>query len=669
MPRARHRPLRAALVAVLLSVACASNRGVGGSGVLEPRFVAVHNTLSAMGLAQMGPIEQGALAEGQEARVMLPLPAGCVTIVALGGEGLRNLDATLLDPRGVPLAHDTTSEPQAVLRQCLESADSYLLVVKAASGAGSWTAATWAGGVTGKAPAPVAPEPNGTCTAPIPLASGTVSGSTTHGDHENAGSCGTSDSRELAYEFDVATRERVSFDVEARFDSVLYVRKDDCTDPNAEVDCSDDYAHDRNRSRIDRVLEPGRYFVFVDGYSQEAGAFKMKVSVTGVEALAQVCQKAPQLVAGSVQTATTEGLADDAQATCGGGAAGADAAWRAEIASRSRVRIVEHSEDMTPVVHVRRACADEESEVACGESGATAGDAAVTTVLDPGAYTVFADAHDRDSAGHYVLSLETAPMAGAGTVGDACGDAVPLSGGTVGTVAGDTFAARDDVSGSCGGAGAPDVVYRLDVGRRSRLVASLDGEEAPHVLVAWRRCGERSDEVACGRTLDEVLAPGTYFIAVDGAAPDSFGRFSLAWALRDLAGQGGACAAAPTLVDGARFSGTTIGAGDKFVTGCGGNDSSGSGSDRVFKFVLPARTAVRIAVTATTFDAALALRRACSDTSGAASAMELACEADSDAGHRTTIERTLEAGSYWVVVDGQSPNDQGPFTLDYRVLR
>ena len=29
----------------------------------------------------------------------------------------------------------------------------------------------------------------------------------------------------------------------------------------------------------------------------------------------------------------------------------------------------------------------------------------------------------------------------------------------------------------------------------------------------------------------------------------------------------------------------------------------------------------------------------------------------------------LEAGSYWVVVDGQSPNDQGPFTLEYHLVR
>ena len=149
MSRARHRPAGALVAGLLLFAACASTRGGGGG--LEPRFVAVHNAFAAMGLAQVGPIQQGSLAEGQAARVTLQLPAGCVTVAAVGGDGVKDVDAALLDPRGSSLAHDTTSEPQAVLRACLEAADAYVLVVKAASGAGSWVVAAWAGGVPGGA--------------------------------------------------------------------------------------------------------------------------------------------------------------------------------------------------------------------------------------------------------------------------------------------------------------------------------------------------------------------------------------------------------------------------------------------------------------------------------------------------------------------------------------
>ncbi|MBV9945260.1 MAG: PPC domain-containing protein [Myxococcales bacterium] len=671
MPRGPLRSRVAACVALALAAACATSRAPGGA--FDPRFVAVHNALAAMGLAQVGPIREGFLKEGREARVTLDLPAGCTTVMVFGGEGVRDINATLVDSQGRPVAHDTTSEPEAVLRWCLESPDAYVLALTAAAGSGPWMAATWQGGAAGGAAATAlasagakAREADGTCDAPVPLAAGTVTGSTTHGEHENAGSCGPSDSRELVYQLDVPQRQRVTIEVEAKFDSVLYVRKDDCSDPNAEVDCSDD-APDRAHSRIERVLEPGRYFVFVDGYAHDAGTFKMNVTLSDVLALSDVCRRAPELTFGVPVSGSTSGMGNDAQASCPAGAEGADAPWRLELASRARLRIVEHSDDMTPVVHVRHACADEQSEIGCGDAVAGS-DAVLTGVFDPGSYTVFADAHDVDAAGRYSLQAELAPPSGAGGPGDGCGDAVPL--GAPSVVQGDTFAARDDVAGSCGGAGAADLVYRLEVAKRSRFAATLSAEEAPHLLALWRRCGDRSSEVGCGRRLDEVLAPGAYFLAVDGLAEDAFGRFALQWSLQDLTVQGSACGAAPTLVAGRPIAGSTLGAGDRFLTSCGASDDAPSGPDRVYRFALGARSHVRLSLSAGAFEAALALRKACADSTGGPRAAEIACASDAgDAGQSITIDRVLEPGAYWVVVDGQGPNDQGPFTLEYRVIR
>ena len=670
---ARLRTRVAACIGLPL-VACVAAQG-GSTGALEPRFVAVHNAFAAIGLAQVGPIHEGSLAEGQEARVTLDLPAGCATVVAFGGEGVRNVDATLTGARGLVIAHDTTSEPQAVLRACVESADAYVLVVKAAAGAGHWVVARWAGGVGSGAPATSASAPAaalrgaGTCESPVPLAAGTVSGSTRNGESMNTGSCDHSDAREIVYLLEVPRRQRVVLDVDARFDSVLYVRKDDCTDETAEVECNDDSpTGGRNKSHIERVLEPGKYFVFVDGYNQESGGYKLTVSAADVVALSDACRRAPLLGVGAPVTGTTEGAANDAEASCGGGAAGLDSPWRFDLASRARVRLVEHSDDVAPVVHVRRSCNDAESETACGEPPLASNDAAVTGFFDPGAYTVFADARERDAAGHYTLSLETAALGGAGTLGDGCGDAVALA-GAASTARGDTFTARDDVAGSCGGTGAADVVYRLDVARRSRFRASLQDEEASHVLVAWRRCGDRASEVGCGPSLDDVLTPGTYFVAVDGATPESLGRFELGWTLQDLGPQSAACASAPLLTPGRIAGGTTVGAGDRFATSCGApRDIAPSGPDRVFRFSLAARAKVRLEVTATGFEAMLALRKSCGDAARTSGPVELACNNEADSTKRTSLETTLEAGTYWAVVDGQSPNDQGAFALKYTVI-
>ncbi len=653
---------------LLLSAACASGRSAGG-GALEPRFVAVHNTLGSMGLAQLGPIREGSIGVGREERVALPLPPGCFTIVVMAGAGMRDMEATLLDPRGTPVAHDMSGQPQAVLRACIELADNYVLAMKVAAGSGSWVAEAWAGGSAFGAATPGSvssnrSQPEGTCTSPLPLSPGVVNGSTTHGEANNSGSCGAGDSSEVVYALTATTRTRASFDVEADFDSVLYIRKDNCTEPSAEVECNDD-SSDRQHSHIDTVLDPGKYFVFVDGYGHEGGDFKLTVSLAEAQAMVDRCQRAPRLGDGVTVMAPLS-TSNDAQATCGGGAPGPDAAWRAEIPALARVRVIEHSDDAVPVVHLRRACADAQSEVACGESGAAAGDASVVGLFDAGTYYVFADAHERDASGRYSLLFQTAPPVGVGAAtADACSNASSLPAGPSGSLDGDTFSARDDVSGTCGGAGAPDLVYRVDVARRSLFLATLEAEEANHLLVLGGRCGDRSSEIACGRSVREVLGPGTYFLAVDGSSPAAFGRFTLKWALRDVMAQASACSAAPLLDPSRSSAGTTAGAGDRFGTLCGQTDPGAGGPDRVFKLTLTHRAAIRLALTAT-FDAVVAVRTTCVEPLGGPTP-ELACESDSDANHHITLTRTLEAGTYWVVVDGQSADDHGPFTLEYHV--
>ncbi len=670
MSKAVTRLAAAACLVLPVVTACASSGPAAGA--LEPRFVAVHNTLAAMGLAQVGPLHQGALAQGAEARAPLELGAGCSTVVAIGGDGLRDLDARLLDAQGQPVAHDTTEEPQAVLRVCSEAPATYVLVVRAVAGAGTFVAAAWQGGAAATAPSAApqaaARQALGTCEAPIPLSAGTVSGSTARGEDSNSGSCERSDARELVYELDVTQRQHVVLEVEAHFDSILYVRKDSCADPEAEVDCNDDaQSSGRNHSRIERTLDPGKYFVFVDGYNQEAGAFKLTVSTGEPVSIGDVCRGAPQLVAAAPVSATTRGRADDAEASCGGGALGADAPWRLELPSRARVRLAEHSDDTSPVLHVRRACTDERSETACAESGIVPGDATVTGTFEPGAYAVFADAREAGASGSYTLLYETAPPEGAGVAGDGCGDAQPLAGS--GTVVGDTFAARDDVAGSCGGAGAADVVYHIDVQRRSRLVAKLDGEEGAHVLVALRHCGDRASELACGKSIDEVVPPGTYFIAVDGESADALGRFNLVYSLQDLSAQAAACASAPVLISGKTVSSSTAGVGDRFASSCSGaSDATGTtGADRVLRFTLAARSAVTLNLLAQGFEATLAVRHVCGDAP-ASFLPELACVADPDGGRHSALDLTLDPGTYYVVVDGQGPGDQGPFTLEYRAV-
>jgi hypothetical protein len=666
----RHAGLLA--VGALLAACAATSR----SGELEPRFFAVHNALAAMGLAQVGPIQRGALAAGAETRVPIELAAGCTTVVAIGAEGVRDLDAALLDPDGTPVAHDTTKDAQAVVRACVHRSGTYLLAVKMSEGAGDFLAATWSGGIeapaastTGETAVAAAGAPAGTCEAPIPITAGTYTGSTSRGESENEATCASSTSHEIVYRLDVAARQRVTLDVDPRFDSVLYVRKDDCAEAEAEVACNDDVGHER-RSRIDEVLDPGTYFVFVDGLANEVGQFRFKVALEDVPTIAEVCRGARPLVSGIPANGTTDAAFDSAESTCGEGAKGPDVAYRLDLAARARVRVSMHSSDVAPVVHLRRTCADEQTELACSDEGMSDEDATYTGVLEPGSYAVFADATVRDSQGgngRFLLLAETAPEQGTGTPGDACGDALPIV--KSGRIEGDTFVARDDVAGTCGGAGAADAVYRLDVAHRSRFGARFTKQEGRHVFVLTRACGDRAGEVACGASVDQVLVPGTYWLAVDGVAPKELGRYAFEARLRDVAAQEAACKTAPLLRPGTMVNGATDGAGDKFSTSCGGREDTQSNPDRVYRLELSARAHVSLTLTTPSWDGVLVLRRGCVDGAPGGAGGEVRCNNDFEDTHHAKIDMPLDAGTYYVVVDGHATGNAGSFSLEYKIVK
>jgi hypothetical protein len=548
-----------------------------------------------------------------------------------------------------------------------------------ALGAGEFLTATWAGGVPQTSPQAATPSglaslggAGGTCEGPIPLVAGTVTGSNARGNAEHEGSCANSSSREIVYKLELPSRQRVTIDVDPRFDAVVYVRREECTDAESEVACNDDDDRRHSRkSRIEEVFDPGTYFVFVDGYAAETGAYTMEVSLSDAPTLAEVCARARPLTSGPPAQGTTATSFDYAHASCGESAKGADAPYKLDVAQRARVRVVEHSDDFAPVVHLRRACADEASEVGCANAGAGEEDAAFVGILDPGTYAVFADGPRRDASGKYTLVAELAPEQGGGVQGDACADALGLSSQSDRNVSGDTFLARDDFAGRCGGAGGADVVYKVEIPRRSRVSARFTHQEGRHLFVLMRTCGDRATEAACDAAIDELVQPGTYYLAVDGARADALGRFTFDWRVREVARQEGACRTAPSLIEGQTVTGSTIGAGDKFMTSCGGREDLQTSPDRLYRLVLAKRTHVRLTLATPTWDGVLVIRKSCLEPSGSggARAAEAACNNDADDTHHARIDATLEPGTYFVQVDGHASGNEGTFTLDYRTVR
>jgi hypothetical protein len=205
----------------------------------------------------------------------------------------------------------------------------------------------------------------------------------------------------------------------------------------------------------------------------------------------------------------------------------------------------------------------------------------------------------------------------------------------------------------------------VELARRSRFSAELRAEEAPHVFILSRSCTDHSSELACGRSVDEVLPAGTYFLAVDGEAADAFGAFAFDWSVRDTGAQEAGCRSAELLRDGATVAGTTAGASNKFSPGCAGQGDSG---DRVYRIALSAKARIRLVLATPHFTGVLALRASCLDAA-TTRGTELACNSGAEDAHHAHLETNLDPGTYYVVVDGKGRDGEGAFTLQYHVVR
>jgi hypothetical protein len=110
-----------------------------GRGGARARYVAVHNAMTAMGLAQTGAINEGSLDEGGEARLEVELAGGeCYTFMALGGRGTEDMGVQVLSEGGDELGRDLTHDRQAAAQACPTRDGVYQVVVTMTEGSGEY---------------------------------------------------------------------------------------------------------------------------------------------------------------------------------------------------------------------------------------------------------------------------------------------------------------------------------------------------------------------------------------------------------------------------------------------------------------------------------------------------------------------------------------------------
>ncbi len=651
--------------AILLAIASCG----AGAPPIDARYVAIHNAMAATGLVQSGEISQGSLSEGGEVSLQMPMGAGeCYTIVGLGSDGVRDLDVIVRDPSGNEIARDHSQDPQAATRLCPPYSGRFEIIVRMASGNGGWLATAWSGrgGPMGDFPGgdtsrEMARTPHGgpgTCEQPFPLRPNVaVRGNTSEGDSVVSGSCiGGGTAPEHVYSFTVEQRSMVTAVMNSVFDGALYLLGA-CGESRSEIACNDD-APSTSRSEVAVTLEPGVYFLVVDGFGMSAGDYEVTLSTTPMQSLAQVCGGAPLLTPGQPVAGTTSGTPDQFQASCAGQARSGDRVYALDVAQRSRLRVrMQSTHD--GALYVRRECANAATEIACNDDFRDTRHSLVTTTVEPGRYYVFADGYSSGANGDFSMLADLAPASGAGGVGDSCANPNAIAPGQDLMV--DTFHAGDDLAGSCGGRGAPDVVYRLDLRSRTRVRLNFADREFAPIVYLQSACGTESSEVFCvdpasSGPIDQVVPAGTYYLVFDGQTADSFGSAQVALQLDDMGALEQSCRSAPLIRPGRQITGDTTSSTDRFQATCAGNAQS---PDLVYRLQLRRRQRVRISSEQQDFDGAIYVRTDCTDIT-----TEVACNDDAGDNRHSMLEVVLDPGTYFVFVDGYARANRGHFTLD-----
>jgi hypothetical protein len=272
-----------------------------------------------------------------------------------------------------------------------------------------------------------------------------------------------------------------------------------------------------------------------------------------------------------------------------------------------------------------------------------------------------------------------------------CGEAVlPITPGTM--VTGSTAGLMNVTQGSCGGATAGEQVYQFTIAASTGVTITTDFPATDFNTAIYLRsdCTNAGTQLGCasngmlGDTMTASLAPGTYYVYVDGIAGTS-GNYGLEVNLTPILPVGSPCdpagvmnmcatglvcedvgagpvctdpaaaclASAMTITaDGTPVTGTTVGGTSSYTPGC---STDGGAPDNVWAVTVPPGSTGDLIITATQtsfatdmFDIILSVSTGCDDAT-----MELGCSDGPNAADPETVTIPSAApGTYYIMVDG-----------------
>lgn len=625
--------------------------GCGGAKREAPHPLTVAQSLfSLVQMAQIGPTLSGFVPEGAGETHRISVSAKrCYAVVVVGEFPLADIEVSVSIPDKEMLAEDMMDGSIAMVQFCPERSEELELAVKAEDGKGTYRFGLF-GAVTpdGDASLRLAGQEDGTCESPFLLTDGKLRKGNTARVHPSlAPKYSQADGPETIFAVDVEKTATLAITLNTWFDTVLTVTPT-CGEQHGAV-FLEKFPPDQSYTVNTPPLSPGRHFIIVGGIeSNDMGPFTIQVRREIQPSPEEACSSSIPLLFNGMVYGSTENASTVFRGSCAYRSDAPENVYSFKVSEPSRFR-VRAGESFNSLLYLRKTCTDPKSELFCVKKFVAA------AVLQPEEYTLFIDGDGNiNDTGKYRLMPELLPLSRVGAANDNLDNAetVFYRDRQWTSLSPDTFPANDNLNGSCGGAGSPDVVYLFHLRHKSHVDIDTNNSEYRAVYYILKREGERTVEVTCSGNFRQdysgALDAGSYYLVIDGANEKSFGASTLNIKIRDLVEAETACKEAKTLKLGKKRSGSLADR-DRFNAKTG---EGRGGRDAVYKFTLAKPARVDIVLEAS-FDGYLYLRSGC--PTGQESAQNYGYKESHgsymEKTFRTHIKKILSPGTYFVFVD------------------
>lgn len=457
---------------------------------------------------------------------------------------------------------------------------------------------------------------------------------------------------DLVLTFTLTEERNVEIEAEGDFLQTAVSLRTTCTDRASEVECRTGYPTVLRR----RALPAGTYFVVVAGYFAGEIALTVRFTDPTPAATNDSCTSPIDVSAGGTFRGSMIDIADDHATSCGFGGA-PDLVYTFTTLEERDVRVTATATSGDSMAWEIRSTCEAGGSVRCAQGAPSTGR---VHQLPAGTYFLVLEGPSYTEV-DFQLDVEllapTPPL-----TGDLCASPLPLTLGA--RTPGSLMDMEDDIETTCG-YDYRDVVYSFELTERRDVTVEIDGGTTFFNASVRPSCGDSVTQIRCAsgaplRMRMRDLPPGTYFVVVESYRASSFNitatatpvSMPVAVSLND------ACGTAHVVpATGGLFTGDTSAMANDYSTAlCFVPADS---PDAVFRLDLTTRQRVVASTDGTGFDTELHMHTTMCRSGG-----ETVCDDDGGDGSASLIDRTLDPGTYYFVVDGYGTTNSGAYSLE-----